>query len=183
MNKNIQKFLDAFPKELERDIRVIWENVNLSEKIDSDSTFEIQIDKEKISIPERIYCEEFNENQIEKLTQFQRCIFNCYLTRHHNGHVRQSALRNIFSGNVEKWMIPYILRLTGEYVEGILKDIYKNIDLINVNDLKDFINNNKDFIKLNQCRILSYWNEYHRHIEKNNYVGFKIIEKINFFME
>lgn len=53
----MQKFLDAFPKELESDIRVIWENINLNEEIGSNSTFEIQIDKEKISIPERIYCE------------------------------------------------------------------------------------------------------------------------------
>lgn len=178
----MQRFLDAFPKELESDIRIICENIKLNGVRCSDSTFEIKIDKEKVTIPERIYYEEPEESKIKKLTEFQRNILNCYFTRNHNGYIRQSRLRDILRGRVEKWMIPYILRLVGEYVEGILKDIYVNIDLIDINDLKDFINNNKDFVKLTECRIFSYWNEYHRHIDKNDYVGFKIIEKINSIM-
>lgn len=183
MNKEIQRFLDAFPKELENDIRIICENINLSDGRCSDFTFEIKIDKEKVNIPERIYYKEPEEFQIKKLTEFQRSILNCYFTRHDNGYVRQNRLRDILRGHVEKWMIPYLSRLVGEYVEGILTDIYVNIDLINIDDLKDFINNNKDFVKLTECRVLSYWNEYHRHIDKNDYVGFKIIEKINSLMK
>lgn len=181
MDKYRSIFSDAFPNELESDINSILGIMKLNNELHSNSTFEVIVGGEKIHIPERIYHEEPTESEEIKMTAFQRQILNCFFTRHHNGYVRQRRLRSIFdNGNVEKWMIPYILRLTGEYVEGIINDIYLNIDLIDVDNLKDFINNNKYFIKLTEDRIASYWNEYHRwRISRDEYSGYKIKKTLN----
>lgn len=182
MNKYINIILEAFPKLLENDIKVIFEIIEFNTRSFSNDTFEIKINEETIHIPSRIYCEEPDEIKELKMTQSQRQILNCFFTRHHSGYVRQKRLRQIFNqGNIEKWMIPYILQLAGEYVEEILRDINMNIDLIDSDDFKDFISSNKDFIKITEDRIVSYWNEYYKKsIDKDEYAGFKIKEKVNF---
>lgn len=181
MNKDIKILLDAFPKKLENDIKVVFEIIYFNTELCTIDTFDIQIDEETIHIPSRIYCEEPNEIEEIKITHLQRQILNCFFTRHHNGYVRQKRLRQIFTkGSIEKWMIPYILQLAGEYVEEILRDINMNIELIDADDFREFISSNKDFIKITGDRIASYWNEYYKKsIDKDEYAGFKIKEKVN----
>ncbi|WP_270941049.1 hypothetical protein [Romboutsia lituseburensis] len=107
MNKDIKILLDAFPKKLENDIKVVFEIIHFNTELCTIDTFDIQIDEEKIHIPSRIYCEEPNEIEEIKMTHIQRQILNCFFTRHHSGYVRQKRLRQIFTkGNIEKWMIP-----------------------------------------------------------------------------
>jgi hypothetical protein len=181
MNEDLQILLDAFPRDLEDDVKVVFKLLKKIKPYISIDKFYIEINSETICIPQRIYVEEPNITEEMELTQLQKQILDCFLTRHHNGYIRQERLRNILSrGKVKKWIMPYIMRLVGEYVIEIINDIYINIDLIDVESLKEFINENKCFIKITKDRILSYWNEYYRkYIDKDEYVGFKIKEYIN----
>jgi serine/threonine protein kinase len=183
MNEDLKILLDAFPSELEDDVKVVFRILKKIKPYISSCKFNIEINNETICIPERIYVNEPNITEEMELTQLQKQILDCFLTRHHNGYVRQERLRNILSrGAVEKWIMPYIMRLLGEYIIEIINDIYINIDVIDVESLKAFINENKYFIKITEARIASYWNEYYKnYINKDEYVGFKVkkyIQKI-----
>jgi hypothetical protein len=76
-------------------------------------------------------------------------------------------------------MIPYILQLAGEYVVEIISEIYNNIEKIDGVLLREFIQDNREFVNLTESRITSYWNEYYRcEYSKEEYVGFKLIDYI-----
>lgn len=168
--------LNAFPVTLENDIKSIFEIIKLETKLANSNTFDIVLQEERIHIPNRIYYEEPDFFLEIKLTDMQRQILDCYFTRHHNGYIRQKRLNNIFDrGVIDRWIIPYVMKLVGEYIIEILEDIYDNINLIDQNELIEFINKNPKFVTTTEGRISSYWGEYYRsYALKNEYVGFKI---------
>lgn len=184
MDKDLKIILSAFPRSLECDIRSIFDILSLKTELYNGKTFEIKINDESIHIPERIYYEEPKETEEMKLSYLQRQIIECVFTRHHDGYVRQKRLNNIFKRRtVQKWVIPYIIRLSGEYIVEIIEDIYSNIHLIPVNELKEFINKNQKFVVTTKGRIASYWGEYYmRYIKRNDYMGFTLenyLESLN----
>jgi hypothetical protein len=184
MDKDAKIILSALPRSLESDIKSIFDVLSLETELYNGGTFEIRINDEIIHIPERIYYEEPKEIEEMKLSYVQRQIIDCIFTRHHDGYVRQKRLNSIFKrGIVQKWIIPYIIRLAGEYLVEIIEDIYSNIHLIPVNELEEFINKNQKFMGTTKGRIASYWGEYYMgNIKKNEYIGFKLknyLESLN----
>jgi len=180
MEKDIKIMLGAFPTELESDIESIFTLVKLKTELYTNSIFEVSVDGNTLIIPERIYYQNLDENELACLSTTQQQILDCFFTRHHNGYVRQEKLNRIFArGKIDTWVIPYLIKLLGEYIVEIIGDIYKNIDLIDEVGLKNFIKSNQSFILTTEGRIASYWGEYYqRDYKKEEYVGFKIKKHI-----
>lgn len=164
------------------EIHEILDKVPLVASIIPQTAFKVIINEELLYIPERIYHEEPDPVFLNRLTPLQSNILYCFFTRHHNGLLREKYLRKIMScGYDNSWVIPYLIRILGEYVVEILQVIDENINVVNTQMIKNFIYENSTFFKTTESRVISYWNEYYRHLypQKENYVGFKILNYLN----
>ncbi|GAA0893243.1 hypothetical protein GCM10009122_29220 [Fulvivirga kasyanovii] len=140
---------------------------------------------ERLEIPGRIYWEEHRLMESKSLNTEQLLALSCILTRHHNGYIRQKHLQYIIDSNLD-WTIPYIVQLLGEYIIEIIQVLYTRFDQINKSNLKRFIQDNSFFWDLTKSRVISYWDCYYRKKSpgqvtgflKNDYPGFKVIDKI-----
>ncbi|WP_078577731.1 hypothetical protein [Salipaludibacillus agaradhaerens] len=171
--------LRAFPVKLQEDVMVVLNMINEIEKLDFLGWFEVNFSGSVLNIPERIYYDEPSLSHYKSLSEKQQVILNCLFTRHHNGYIREQNLKRIIEKtNGYNWIIPYLMRITGEYVIEILQVIKVNLDKVDKGKIKDFINENPIFCNTIESRVSSYWNCYYRVIypNKNKYVGFKIIE-------
>lgn len=128
----------AFPTELRSDLKAVLEILpfeNNKVKLDNeeihqvnnlihDQKLDLIFEKETLTIPYRLYFEEPNLELEKTLTNKQKDILNCIYLRHRNGFLREKRL-NLISNNSEKWTIPFIVQLIGEYVYELLPIIDK----------------------------------------------------------
>lgn len=172
-------FYSAFPREFKDDIDNLYDQYSFEAAHQNHGTFEIELGQEKINIPTRVYLDENQFTNTHNLSKRQQQILSCILTRHHNGFVRQKYLMNILKIE-DPWIAPYVLQLIGEYIIEILFDIYDNLNSSNIDFLKQIINLNSDYWNKTKSRIISYWDCYYRNrfINKEDYVGVKIISKV-----
>ena len=93
--------------------------------------------------------------------EVQKVINLCMLTRHSDGFVREKAVVEIFLYSDHftfyPFVIPYILRLLGEYVNEISEQIYNHRELLPKKELKQFCGENKRFLEQTRQRAISYW--------------------------
>jgi len=98
-------------------------------------------------------------------------------SRHHDGHVRQRALRALDCN--EPWTAPFVVHLLGEYVIEICADI-ENFAQRALHgrpamqaSLSAFLGQNSCFAELTRRRAISYWSCYHRalHPSRVTYPG------------
>jgi hypothetical protein len=176
MEEENKKLIDAFPCSWISNIESLLDKVVLKGKTNSSDYFTVLIDEEQINIPLRIYYEMPNT---DCLTKDEIFIFNCFFTRHCDGHVREKCLKNILHSK-DYIITPFVVQLLGEYFieilqiikEGLNKEILENI-------IKFKIQNPKYFDTVTR-RIYSYWNCYYRELfsRRENYVGFEILQII-----
>lgn len=184
--------LNAFPRALKNDIESVLnilpfgdnevkfrngQKLKLENLINSDFQT-VYIDGELLKIPYRIY---FNEPELEKenaLNDLQKSILDCIFLRHHNGYIRQRRLEKLKKS--EYWVTPYTFQLLGEYVVEILDVFDQQLDDIRLESYKKFAIENATYYQLTECRMVSYWNEYHRHKfpKLNTYVGRYLFDQI-----
>jgi hypothetical protein len=173
------ELIKAFPTNLEDDVKVVLSNISQSNGLDFSHCYEVDFHGSVLIIPERIYYDVLPSSQLNSLTEHQHVIFACLFTRHHNGFIREENLRKIIHrSNDYNWIIPYLIRLTGEYVIEILQVIKSNLDKVNQEIIKDFIADNPKFYNTIESRVVSYWDCYYRrkYPNKEDYVGFEIIQ-------
>jgi hypothetical protein len=100
-----------------------------------------------------------NGNEVEPT------ILGCLATRHHDGFVRQRAVTRLL-GATETWVVPYVVRLVGEYVLEIVETIAAGLDLRPGTPTRrrygEFAAANPAALQLTRQRAISYWNAYHR---------------------
>ena len=189
--ENIDVIKNCFPSYLEEDVKVVFRTLNLKFIREPYDSFEVQIDNEKLVIPYRIYCEENNIKKLTKLTPMQQAIGFCFFSRHCDGYVRERCIRQVLKVN-EKFVIPFILQLLGEYVIEIIVCIYDARESIDKHHLNSFIKENPKYYQRIHQRVYSYWNCYYRFeytkYRKNitpvgntvfDYPGIKLLKFIN----
>ena len=122
------------------------------------------------------------------LSALQKQIFFCLLTRHHNGFVREAALKRIIAVD-EPWVVPYVVQLASEYVYEILVVIRQNLDQMNSSLYGAFFRDNPVYFAKVKQRIISYWNAYYRwhdyagprdqvhHLWREGYIGHDISDR------
>lgn len=142
------------------------------------------------------YYDERPFKKFEKIAQnrglntLQKQIFLCLLTRHHNGFVREPALKHIIVLD-EPWVIPYVVQLASEYVYEILAVIKQNLDQLHPGLYGEFFRNNPIYFAKVKQRVVSYWNVYYRwyeytssngqvhHSWRERYLGHEIVDRFN----
>lgn len=91
---------------------------------------------------------------------------SCLNSRHHDGVVRQRALRQLLA-ELSSVAVPYVVQLAGEYVLEILEDLAlwvedSGADDVVRRDYGRFLQDNATYFETTMRRIVSYWNCYYR---------------------
>ena len=140
----------------------------------SGASFPIRLSTDLVTVPFRLY---FDTTliRIEFLTDLQREMVDCLLTRHSDGFTRQRHLARIV-GLSHSWIPPFVVQLSGEYVVEILDVICQSLPTLDSTLYKEFLCANPAFLDLTGQRIASYWDCYYRNTRREDYAGFKILE-------
>ncbi len=167
---------NGFPKNLSEEVKVVQnivlpQNIKISENMCS---FRL-INGEEISFPYRIYHSDNYENVLTKFSFTQKMIYHALLTRSSNGFVREKHLRAILLENFPHWIIPYIVKLSDEYVIEILEVIFAMLTKERKDEFQEFCSLNKHNFYKSHDRMISYYNEYYKDkYNIANYVGEKL---------
>ncbi|MBM7602568.1 hypothetical protein JOC75_000538 [Metabacillus crassostreae] len=176
------ELIKAFPREMKNDVMTVVDRMFKASDLDFSDCFKVDFCENQLLIPERIYYHEPSKIQFNSLTKRQQVIAGCLFTRHHNGFVREYNLKRIIpQSNEYHFIIPYLIRLVGEYVFEILQEIKVNLNTINKSKIKEFISDNPQFYNTTVSQVISYWNCYYRSEFPNikSYVGYEIIDYFN----
>ena len=176
---NLEVLVKSFPIELKEDVEIVVNFLN-TKKLTVHPYFEkeIFVNNESIYIPGRIYTDENLKIDEITLSEKQKTILNCLYLTHNDGYLRQQKLE-LLKDNFEDFVIPYKMKILGEYVIEIIADLEKNITEKSIGNYLKFIRGNPKYWNLTKSRIISYWGEYYkREYKLKNYIGYKLIKKI-----
>ena len=188
-----ERLKKSFPKELHLDLNEVLKILPLENKqvklcdgqthkadnLIHESELKIDFNNETLIIPYRLYFNEPNPELEKSLTDKQKNILNCIYLRHHNGYLREKRL-NLISDSSEKWTVPFIIQLIGEYVYELLPIIDKKINENTLDYYAEFRDENPKYWQQTESRMISYWNEYYRYKfpKLKEYLGFEIVNRI-----
>lgn len=165
----------AFPKKLYKDVLLLapFNIINLMYNSDN-KYFSFKLTNDNVKIPYRYNIFSIPKAIFSKLSINQKKIIYCIQTRSSDGYEREKYIKKILNEDIEEWQIPFIIKLCDDYLIEILEIIYDKLKDRNNTDIKNFCLNNQEEINKTYSRMVSYWNEYYRDIDFNDYVGNKI---------
>lgn len=177
-------FENGFPIELNSELHRVLENISkttytncFSGTMDTASNEQYELlDGTVIDFPYRIYFID-DDSLFSRLTTLnERLIYHCIFTRSCDGYVREKHLRAIMTEDYPEWCMPYILKLSSEYVVEILEVIYEFMYGKDNALFQVFCQNNPYLFRYYHSRMISYWNEFYRDrcYRYHNYVGYKL---------
>lgn len=118
---------------------------------------------ESISIPYRIYLPGIDKMKMQLLSPTELMIYNCIYSRSCDGYVREKSIKALLNGQTPDWAIPYVIKVSDEYVKEILNTVYESLKGKDTAKYKEICLLNFDFIRRAHSRMISYWNEYYRY--------------------
>jgi hypothetical protein len=136
-------------------------------------SFSAVVDGDIVSIPARIHNDP-SFIHTELLTEAQREMVDCLLTRHSDGFVRERHLTQIIRSK-SVWVPPFVIQLVGEYVVEILNVVRQNLNELDASLYASFLRANRGFFATTERRVTSYWDCYYRAQKREEYVGFQLI--------
>jgi len=109
----------------------------------------------------------------------EHLIYSCVYTRSCDGYVRQKYLQKVMENNFPQWCMPYILKLSSEYVVEIIDDIFENMKTKDNTLFQLFCKNNPPIFRYSYSRMVSCWNEFYRSrcYKFHNYVGYRLYKE------
>ena len=135
---------------------------------------------EPFAFPYRVY---YTPQRIASVTSRlegdARVFALCLISRHHDGQVREAAVRN--SHFVERpWSTPFAVQLLGEYVVEIGRAVEDQISTLGVRPFVNFARENPNFMETTRRRAISYWDCYYRNVYKTleEYPCFRALQTI-----
>ncbi|MEO8624350.1 MAG: hypothetical protein ABI625_24935 [bacterium] len=101
----------------------------------------------------------------------------CLYSRHHDGRIREAALRALVRAD-QRWTPPFIIHLASEYVVEISQVVLDNIDIVGTPSFRDFSSSNAAFLLRCRQRAISYWDCYYRRTDSRpqDYPGVRVID-------
>jgi len=166
-----ERIARAFPRAMTREAEAAAATVASMGATLSPDGFRVVAGAELVTIPERLYVEERN------LLASGNGLVACLLTRHHDGFVRQRALERVLRLDT-LWAVPFVVRLVGEYVVEIVEQIDDGFAELPLDHVSAFVVANPDFMRLTRARVTSYWSCYYRNTPHREYVGFRLMDRI-----
>lgn len=112
-----------------------------------------------LAIPNRIYLPEPGSAGGQGDEQLVRA---CLYTRHHDGFVRERQLQHLLGAEAPIWVLPFVVRLLGEYVIEIVERIAAQADGATSPSAIEFASENTQFLHLTRQRAASAWACYYR---------------------
>lgn len=175
----------GFPQELQNKVHNVLEKMclktynNISHGITDEHETYLLLDGSTVTIPARIYFIDDEKVYDELEDREEKLIYGCIFSRSCDGYVRQRHLKNLLADDVPQWYMPYILKLSSEYVVEILDDIYENMKARDNTLFQAFCENNPYLFRRSYTRMVSYWNEYYRQecYRFHNYVGYRLYKE------
>ncbi len=174
--------IKGFPLELSADVEIVLNTVldksynNLKQDVTENRCNFKLLSGEEISFPSRIYYIDNFHYAPLYFSFTQKMIYHAIYTRSCNGFIRARHLYAILNENFPDWIIPYIIKLSDEYVVEILDIIYFKLTSEKKEIIQKFcLLNIESFLKSHD-RVRSYWNAYYKNRFNNfeNYVGEKL---------
>lgn len=157
------RLVEAFPRRLTDDVEAVLGVLPSStHAVPARDVGPIVLDSEPLRVPTRVYFPMPDDASAAHLSERQRRVLGCLYTRHHDGYVRERALRSIIDAR-DAWIAPYVVQLVGEYVVEIVRVIEERLDSAHQPEYGEFVVQNDAFIALTRARVISYWNCYWRH--------------------
>ena len=133
-----KRLLRAFPSIVSHDVQKVLKQIKCDSEDQISEPYHVEIGIERLDIPQRVYFENVSILSRSQLSKKEKNILDCIYSRHHDGRIREKALRKIILVD-EEWVAPFVLKLVGEYVIEILDLIYENLLKVNKSTYKDFI--------------------------------------------
>ena len=167
----------GFPVRLRPVVRDIAPFVNAGELHPPRHAFKVNLDREELRIPYRLYYSpDLLRRRLHDSQGSARLILACLGTRHYDGYVRQECLGVLLESS-EAWCTPYLVQLAGEYVVEIADDVAAGIVQRDPATLAAFASENADYLATFARRVRSYWHCYHRQAypEQAHYPGAKVL--------
>ena len=142
----------------------------------SQDTVQYTQDNHLIRFPYRIYSKDNSHRFMDSLSEQQKMILHCILSRSDDGHIRQKHIRKLLQMDYKDWAIPYIVKICDEYVVEILEMTFDLLREQDTGRIKDFCRENREEFCKSYSRMISHWNEYYRDTYSNfhQYVGKKL---------
>lgn len=169
--------IKAFPLYLRDDVKLVSKHLNISgTDYYKDSTKWLLTSGEIITIPYRIYINEPKSEFEKALTQTQKVIYHCILSRNSDGYIREKHIKALLENDTPEWAMPYIIKICDEYVVEILQTVYDALSKRDCKKYREICALNFDYIKRAHTRMISYWNEFYRHdcYRYESYIGKKL---------
>ena len=184
-------FAEGFPKELKQaDLHTVsvisLRTVNnvpdgAADGYNSDREIYELKDGSRIRFPYRVYFED-EDSAYLLLDDLEKRIYDCIFTRHCDGRIREKHLKSLLAAGVQEWFMPYILRLSSEYVVEIIEILYEALKGRDNSMIQEFGLRNPILLKRAFIRMESYWKCYYkaRYPIFEEYVGSKLFEECFF---
>lgn len=181
-DKTVVRLRAAFPQSIAHQVDNALLHIPLSNLIIMDETSDIgpvNFRGENLEIPYRIYWDNPPDPESLIMGELEQLIYSCLCTRNNNGRVRELHLRRILRSR-EEWVPAFILQPLGEYVLELTQIIADSVDLLYRPAFARFLEDNPQFLKLTQARIISYWDCYYRHRFPHfrDYPGYQIMNSL-----
>ena len=149
-------FEKLFPSELNKDVLYVE---SLIEKYDFDHKYDSKI---KLDFDNREYFNEIPNTEFNKLNSIQKLIYACILTRNYNGYIREKYMKYVLDQEIKEFEIPFIIKLSEEYVVEIVDLIYNRLKGRDCSMIKAWYKSHQKRMDKSISRMISYWNEYYR---------------------
>ncbi|WP_431964303.1 hypothetical protein [Nocardia sp. bgisy134] len=172
--------LAAFPAALADDVRVVAQGLPPARYPVLSRGFNVLVEGEHLAIPYRLCTPAPSDDTTAQLSATQTKILHCLYSRHSDGYVRQHHLNQII-GATDPWIVPFVIKLVGEYVVDIVIDIKRGLtDVVTVDTAQHeaygrFAAANPDFLHLTSQRVASYWRCYYRNRYPHRYYPGRIV--------
>jgi hypothetical protein len=154
----------AFPAALQRDVAAVTSAIPPAYHPTARRDEQVLVQGEAIALPYRIYKLEPSPDAVDRMSDRQRLITGCVYSRHADGYVRERFCAQIVE-STEPWVIPFVVRLLGEYVVEICALILNRLaaqSSFSSLGVEEFVRANGEFIARTEQRAVSYWNCYYR---------------------
>lgn len=173
-----------FPEEISEDVKKVLNLIPLQNygnvKVDTSTELITYQQSGKVFLfPYRLYSLPIPEVTYNKLSLQQKHIADCIYSRSCDGYVRQKHLEHLLSGSYPEWSIPYIIKISDEYVVEILKLVYQKLSGYNNEKIRAFCLENQGKICKSYSRMISYWNVFYRHqcYRFHDYIGYALFRE------
>ena len=139
----------------------------------------VLLDGSIITFPYRIYFIDDEITYSKLKSNEEKMIYDCIFTRSCDGYVRQKHLKRLLIDDMPEWYMPYVLKLSSEYVKEIVEDIYRFMSDKDNSLFQAFCYINTYMFRYAYSRMTSYWNEFYRKdsYRFHDYVGYKLYKQ------